>query len=247
MRGVVLVLFIGLIGCNQGIHVPTSVEPEIPLIEDSLLYERDKKQIITCYAANVRFQSMPKNETRSRFSMMRVGNPESLEVLGIYYSSDLLRGVVFLSSHQISETDSILKYDVFPVFVLRDDIESGFSIYPSDYAIQVGFLDQQQAFKRIKLYWFHTLHEDKDLNLGGKFFWERNKYFKKVKLTDTGEEVYEFQTYTIPALGNKHYYDNHFLHCVLDCGGEIDTAKTNGSNCVDLEFVREKRQRMDLD
>lgn len=112
------------------------------------------------------------------------------------------------------------------------------------YAVQLQ-RDEQLGFKRIKLYWYHLLHEHKDLNLGGKDFWEKSPLFNKVKLTDTGEEVYLFQTYEVPSLGVEAYFDNHFLHNVLDCSGEIDLIKNNGSQGVNMEFVTERRERKD--
>ena len=241
------------ISCQRGIRVSTSPEPVIPMVLDSLTYEKDKVQIKKCYEANMEYQWQNRSKTGMSAWASDTLSFEYIDsrVLGIFYSPDLLRSVIFYSktykciSNDLRDClDHEIRFDIRVFIGIRSKIEDGFTVYPNTYAVQLQ-RDEQLGFKRIKLYWYHLLHEHKDLNLGGKDFWEKSPLFNKVKLTDTGEEVYLFQTYEVPSLGAEAYFDNHFLHNVLDCSGEIDLIKNNGSQGVDMEFVTERRERKD--
>jgi len=247
MKKILLFFPILLLGCQDGIRVSKTEEPIIPLIDNLKLYDQDKNQIESCYRANAAYQTLLTNEVRCRFTAFQVFEDDHVDILGIYYSQDLLKAVVFISLGQRFSSDSTLHYNLSAYIATRKNIKEGFTLYPIYFGGQIGFEDQKLAFKRIKLYWFYSLNKDKNLNLGGKDFWERNTLFDKVKLTDTGKEAYNFQTYELPSLGNKNYLNTHFLHNVLDCSSEIDTNKTNGSNCVDLEFIFERKKRLDLE
>lgn len=241
------------ISCQRGIRVSTTPEPVIPMVVDSITYEKDKMHIKNCYEANMIYQWQHESKTRNSHWAGDTSFHEYIDsrVLGIYYSPDLLRSVIFYSTsfkcipNEIRGClDDEIRFSIKVFIGIRSNVEDGFTIYPKGYASQL-LKDEPLGFKRIKLYWFHLLHDNKDFNLGGNGFWEKSPLFEKVKLTDTGEEVYKFQTYEVPSLGVDAYLDNHFLHNVLDCSGEIDLDKNNGSQGIGMEFIKERRVRRD--
>ncbi len=176
----------------------------------------------------------------------------------IIYSLDKLIVLVFLGVKQTIKQDSIEKrdegreYDARLLIGLRNRIDEGFVLYPSRIGSQVGYPNYEIPIENLKYKLFNCLAKSKNFwgkefrtNVGDKNFWKNNLLFDKVKLSDTGEEVYFFQTYQLSSLGDKRYRGNHFLYDVVNCSGEIKVDTNSRTNFIN--FLTKPYIRKDLD
>jgi len=274
---ILIIVLTSYIACNSNVECNEKpIIPNIPVIEDMILYKKDQKCIEECYISNVEYYRINPGKYENNvifepygiyyagdsLGYLKLHSPskENVEVQAkdILYSPDKFKALIFLGVKQMIKQDSIEKpdkgreYDAMLLIGLRNHIDEKFTLYPSRIAKQVGYPNYENSIKDLKYKLFNCLAKGKNFwgkeyrtNAGDKNFWENNLLFDKVKLSDTGEEVYFFQTYQLSYLGDKRFWGNHFLYDVLDCSGEIKVERNNRTN--DLNFLIDPFIRKDLD
>ena len=116
---------------------------------------------------------------------------------------------------------------------LRNNINRNFVLYPSRLFEQIGYPNYEIPLKIIKEKYFNCLAKTEGAwgkkyrtNLGDKTFGTITYYLIKlllVRVLNTinqifhqGEKLYNFQTYSIADMDDKHW-GNHYKYDLIDC------------------------------
>ncbi len=166
---------------------------------------------------------------------------ENIELLvdDIFYSPNQLIAVIFIGVKEDFKQNDIEKSQKGREFTsmcfigLRKTTEESFVLYPIRLFEQIGYPNYEIPLKIIKEKYFNCLAKTEGAwgkkhrtNLGDKDFWSNNLLFDKVITSESfkyhksdfppGEKLYNFQTYSVADMDNKHW-GNHYKYDVVDC------------------------------